>query len=135
MSEVEHPDLHGVRVLVVDDDADNCEVLAAVLELSGARVVTAQSAADALLSFEKEIPHVLISDIGLPGEDGLALLRQVRARSPSQGGNVPAIALTGYTHLEKGAEPAHGFHARLTKPVDFDQVIAAVARALESRAG
>ncbi len=117
-------------MLVVDDDADNCDVMAAMLEHAGASVVTAQSVADALSAFANETPHVFISDISLPGENGFSLLRKVRALPPSRGGNVPAIALTGYTHLEEIDDDVHGFQAQLTKPIDFDQLLAAISRAV-----
>jgi CheY-like chemotaxis protein len=130
MSETDSSALRGIRVLVVDDDADNCEVLAAMLEHCGAHVVTAQSAAEALSAFEIQVPHVLVSDIGLPGEDGFALLRRVRALAPSRGGNVPAIALTGYSHFERVDDDAHGFQAQLTKPIDGDQMLAVISRVL-----
>ncbi len=130
MTEPESSALRGIRVLVVDDDADNCDVLAAMLAHSGADVVTAQSATEALSAFEKQIPHVLVSDIGLPGEDGFALLRRVRALPASRGGNVPAIALTGYSHLERLDGDPHGFQAQLTKPVDVDKMLAALSRAI-----
>lgn len=128
MTETDSSDLRGIRVLVVDDDADNCEVLAAILEHNGARVVTAQSAVDAFSAFEKEVPHVLVSDIGLPGEDGFSLLRRVRALPLSRGGNVPAIALTGYSHLEPMGGDVHGFQSQLTKPIDIDKMLAAILR-------
>jgi|SRR5580692_11196606 CheY-like chemotaxis protein len=128
MTDTDSSDLRGIRVLVVDDDADNCEVLAAMLEHNGAHVVTAQSAAEAFSAFEKEVPHVLVSDIGLPGEDGFALLRRVRALPSSRGGTVPAIALTGYSHLEPVDGDVQGFQAHLTKPIDMDKMLAAVSR-------
>jgi CheY-like chemotaxis protein len=130
MSDRDPSDLRGIRVLVVDDDADNCEVLVAMLEHSGAHVVTACTAADAFSAFEKETPHVLVSDIGLPDEDGFALLRRVRALPSSRGGNVPAIALTGYSHLERMHEDVRGFQAQLTKPINVDQMLAAIAQAV-----
>jgi CheY-like chemotaxis protein len=121
-----------MRVLVVDDDADNCDVLATILEHSGALVTTAQSAADALSLFERQRPDVLISDIGLPGEDGFALLRKVRSLSAARGGNVPAIAITGYASLD-GDQGDHGsgFQAQLTKPVTLDEVLIAISRVVE----
>ena len=100
MSTLERRELRGTRVLVVDDDADNREMLALLLEHSGAVVVTADCAAEALRVLESEPEHersqVLISDIGLPGEDGFSLLRKVRTLTRSRGGDIPAIALTGY---------------------------------------
>jgi CheY-like chemotaxis protein len=131
------PNLAGLCVLVVDDDADNCDVLAAILEHNGAHVVTAQSAADAWRLFEKECPNILISDIGLPDEDGFALLRKVRSLPASRGGNVPAIALTGYSHLEDryasaNANASHSFQAQLTKPIAIESILATVSRVLAS---
>lgn len=129
--ESQSPDLSGLRVLVVDDDVDNCDVLATILEHNGARVVTAQSAADALSAFEKVCPDILISDIGLPDEDGFALLRKVRSLPASRGGNVPAIALTGYSQLEERySSKIDGFQARLIKPVAIESMLATVSRLL-----
>jgi len=79
MSAPDPPHLQGIRVLVVDDDADNREMLTLMLEHGGAIVSTADSADEALKGLETERPQVLISDIGLPGEDGFSLLRRVRA--------------------------------------------------------
>jgi CheY-like chemotaxis protein len=127
-------DLRGARVLVVDDDADNREMLASVLTHSGALVATAESAAEALSVFERERPHVLISDIGLPDEDGCALLRKLRALPIAS--SVPAIALSGYGDPEDCAEASlAGFQAHLTKPVELPIVLATVARMLGSRPG
>jgi CheY-like chemotaxis protein len=119
----------GLRVLVVDDDVDNCEVLAAILEHNGASVSTAQTAAHALKFFQREHPHVLISDIGLPDEDGFALLRRVRSLPPSRGGNIPAIALTGYERGDtRDSEDGCDFQDRLIKPVGVGQLLDAVSR-------
>jgi CheY-like chemotaxis protein len=131
MNELECPDLRGKRVLVVDDDADTREMLAVILESSGAVVATAESAAEALAVCQTTRPDVLISDIGLPGEDGFSLMRRLRALPPSLGGDVPAIALTGYDSDADNTRAARdGFRERLTKPVALDAVLAAVARVL-----
>jgi CheY-like chemotaxis protein len=124
-------DLLGTSVLVVDDDVDNREMLAMTLEHCGARVTTAGSAAEALRAMEKERPQVLISDIGLPGEDGFSLLRQVRALPASRGGTIPAIALSGRGSRMAGGPPhAEGFQVHLVKPVTPEQVLAAIAHVL-----
>jgi CheY-like chemotaxis protein len=125
-------DLRGARVLVVDDDEDNREMLASVLTHSGARVATAENAAEALTAFERERPHILISDIGLPDEDGYNLLRKLRALPVTSGGaDVPAIALSGYGDPEDcAAASLAGFQAHLTKPVELPIVVATVARFL-----
>ncbi|MGD0528631.1 MAG: response regulator [Polyangiaceae bacterium] len=127
MSAPDPPHLQGIRVLVVDDDADNREMLTLMLEHGGAIVSTADSADEALKGLETERPQVLISDIGLPGEDGFSLLRRVRA-TPG-GGNIPAIALTGYGATEFRARGgAELFHAHLTKPIVAEEMLAAITR-------
>jgi CheY-like chemotaxis protein len=126
-------DFQGTRVLVVDDDADNREMLAAVLTHSGALVATADSAAEALVAFERERPHVVISDIGLPDEDGFALLRKLRDPLRTRGSRVPVIALTGYSSRENQTQmDREGFQAHLTKPVELTVMLATVARVLQS---
>ena len=126
-------DLHGAHVLVVDDDADNREMLAIVLQHSGASVAQAESAEEALAAYKQQRPHVVISDIGLPDQDGFTLLRQLRALPAGE--SVPAIALTGYPRPPEGApESAAGFQAHLTKPVDLPVMLSVVARVLRQAA-
>jgi CheY-like chemotaxis protein len=122
--------LGGKLVLVVDDDADNREMLALTLEHFGARVATAGSAAEALLALERELPDVLVSDIGLPGEDGFSLLRRIRELPLARGGGVPAIALTGRSREEGSVSGGEGFDLHLTKPVAPEDVLAAIRRVL-----
>src|SRR6185369_2103265 len=86
-------DLKGVRVLVVDDEADARQLLKAVLERSGADLRIAASSKEALDILNEWRPDVLVSDIGMPGEGGYELIRQVRSRSHNQGGGIPAAAL------------------------------------------
>jgi len=88
--------LAGLRILIVDDDLDSREVLAALLALRAAEVRSAGSVREALEALAEWNPDVLISDIGMPGEDGYDLIREVRLRSADEGGRIPAIALTGY---------------------------------------
>ncbi|MDQ2768610.1 MAG: PAS domain S-box protein, partial [Gemmatimonadota bacterium] len=92
--------LRGVRVLVVDDEEDARELIADALSEAGAEVAMAASAAQAYQLLQADPPHVLISDIGMPDEDGYSLLRRVRALPPEKGGDVPAIALTAYARPE-----------------------------------
>jgi CheY-like chemotaxis protein len=133
MLALETVDLRGTRVLVVDDDADNCEMLATVLTHCGALVATADCVAEALVAFERERPHVVISDIGLPDEDGFTLLRKLRGLLQTHGIRVPAIALTGYASPEDRRQvDREGFQAHLTKPVELDVMLATVARVLQS---
>jgi signal transduction histidine kinase/ActR/RegA family two-component response regulator len=125
--------LAGIRVLVVDDDSDICEVLQFVLESQGAVVTVAASAADALASLERSMPDVLLSDIAMPGESGYDLMRKIVAR---EGGSaLPAAALSAYAQgQDRQAALAAGFQMQLAKPVDAETLIAAVA-ALAGRRG
>ncbi len=121
--------LEGLQVLVVEDDEDTREVLTLGLELYGADVVAVGCAADALGALERDVPDVILSDIGLPDEDGFDLIRRVRRLPPSRGGLVPAIAVTAFTLADDGAEATRaGFQRHFRKPVDtralFDSVIA-----------
>ena len=118
--------LDGVAVLVVEDDADAREVLRLILEIAGAKVEAVGSVQEALRAIDVFRPDVLVSDIGLPDEDGYALIRHVRAREVD-GGHLPAIALTGYVSSEDRARLlAAGFQTYLGKPVDPDTIVAAV---------
>jgi CheY-like chemotaxis protein len=128
MSELHCPALRGKRVLVVDDDADSRDMLAIVLERSGAEVATAESAAEALASFQLHQPHVLLLDLGLPDEDGFSLLRKLR----ELGEEVPAIALTGYGSPEDRDQTRNGgFQAHRVKPVALSDMLDSVARVLQ----
>jgi len=120
--------LGGVRVLVVEDDADARTSLTMLLEKCGARVTAAASASEALAVLERETPDVLVSDIGMAGEDGYALIRRVRARPAALGGQVPAVALTGYVR-EQDAERtrAAGYQSHLPKPVRLADLTATLA--------
>ena len=93
-----HPQavLNGVRVLVVEDHDDTRELVQAALEELGASVETAASGAEALEAFRAGPPHVVVADIGLPEEDGYALMQRIRAFAEADGGAVPAVALTAY---------------------------------------
>ncbi|HEX8072565.1 MAG TPA: PAS domain S-box protein [Pyrinomonadaceae bacterium] len=121
--------LQGRHVLVVDDDADACELLRLTLTKSGARVTIAHTAADALAALAREAPDLLVSDIGLPETDGYALIRAVRARAAQPGGaRLPAVALTAYARPEDRAHAlAAGFHAHIPKPVEPTALVAILA--------
>lgn len=120
--------LDGLKVLVVDDDTDARELLREVLQQRRAHVITASSAREALAAFDAHSPHVLVSDIGMKGEDGYELIRRVRVRAPQDGGRVPALALTAYARTEDRARAlAAGFQMHATKPIEPTQLIAAIA--------
>jgi CheY-like chemotaxis protein len=133
MSELYCPELDGTQVLVVDDDADSREMLALVLERSGARVSMAESASEALGAFLRQRPEVLLLDLGLPDEDGFSLLCKLRALT-SGSGAIPAIALTGYGSPEDREQTRiGGFQAHLVKPVALSDMLDAVVQVLRSR--
>jgi CheY-like chemotaxis protein len=113
------PDLSGLRVLIVDDEPDSLEVLTVILNLYGAQVRTAENSAAALKTFLEWPPDVLLSDIGMPQEDGFSLIGKVRALGPEQGGTIPAAALTAYVREEDRVQAlAAGFQKHISKPVD-----------------
>jgi CheY-like chemotaxis protein len=121
-------DLSGVRILVVDDEADGRELVKRVLVDCGATVFVAGAADEALLLVEREQPQVLVSDIGMPHVDGFELLRRVRALGPAKGGAVPAIALTAFARAEDRTQALHaGFAVHLAKPVEPSELVATVA--------
>jgi signal transduction histidine kinase/CheY-like chemotaxis protein len=121
--------LRGVRVLAVDDNPDTRELVETVLSRGGAEVRSSASAAEALAVLREWRPDVLLSDIGMPHEDGYELIRRVRALDASRGGDVPAAALTAYArHEDRKLTLAAGFQMHMVKPVNPAELIAAVAR-------
>jgi CheY-like chemotaxis protein len=129
-------DLQGIRVLVVDDEADARALLRAVLEERGAAVTTASSAPEAFAALAATRPHVILSDIAMPGEDGYALMRRIRALLPEHGGRTPAIALTAYASADdqKRAFTA-GYQLHVAKPVDAGELAGIVASLADRAAG
>jgi signal transduction histidine kinase/ActR/RegA family two-component response regulator len=126
--------LDGIRVVLVEDDDDGRDVLTIILELAGAKVASARSVREALVVLDTIRPDVIVSDIGMPDEDGFALIRQVRAREAEGGGRMPAIALTGYVYPEDRARLlAAGFQTHLLKPVEAAEIVAAVASLVATR--
>jgi CheY-like chemotaxis protein/anti-sigma regulatory factor (Ser/Thr protein kinase) len=126
------PALNGVRVLIVDDEADSREFLVAALEQCEAKVFAAASVSEALEGVSQFKPDVLVSDIGMPLEDGYSLIRKVRKLSAEQGGEIPAIALTAYARAEDRMRAiAAGFQMHIPKPVEpaeLATVVASLAR-------
>ena len=124
----------GVHVLVVDDDRDAREVLHAVLAQAGAEVTTVASASEALASIDQARPDVLVSDIGLPQEDGYALVRRLRMRREDNGGRTPAIAVTAYAAAaDRERAAASGYDRHLSKPVDARELIRAIESLITPR--
>ncbi|GBE92205.1 hybrid sensor histidine kinase/response regulator [Nostoc cycadae] len=120
--------LEGIKVLVVDDDADTREFLAFFLEQQGAIVTAAHSAHAALESIAQSLPDLLLSDLGMPDVDGYALIRKLRSLPNHQGGQIPAIALTAYAaETTQQLVFAAGFQLHIAKPADPVKLIAAIA--------
>jgi signal transduction histidine kinase len=128
IARLQFPSLQDVRVLVVDDEADSREFLIFLLEEAGAivtAVTSAKAALEVLASFK---PNVLVSDIGMPREDGYRLIRQVRSLPINQGGNVPAIAVTAYAGAKNRDDAiAAGFQVHLAKPIQPADLVTAIA--------
>ncbi|WP_460207445.1 hybrid sensor histidine kinase/response regulator [Scytonema sp. NUACC21] len=123
----EPSDLNGVKVLVVDDEVDTRELIAFILEQSGAEVTQVASATQALQAITEFQPNVLVSDIGMPEVDGYMLIRQIRAMPPELGGKIPAIALTAYAgEMDSQQAIAAGFQQHIAKPVEPATLVAAV---------
>jgi CheY-like chemotaxis protein len=125
------PSLAGLDVLIVDDDDDGRDAVRAVLEQRGAKVRAAASVDDALLAFEAATPDVLVSDIGMPGEDGYDLIRLVRRLEAVRGRHIPAIALTAYAAAEDRRRTLHaGYDSYVAKPVAASAFVPLIASLL-----
>jgi len=119
--------LNDVRILVVDDEAQASEMFAAILERAGASVVTAGSAKEALALLQAQSPHVLLSDIEMPSEDGYALVQKARALHGARG-RLLAIAVTAYARPEDRRRSLEaGFDWHVSKPVDPFELVSAIA--------
>jgi len=120
--------LDGLRVLVVDDESDAREILSTMFQQCGAQVNTAASSSQALEVLTKWRPDVLVSDIGMPDEDGYSLISKVRDLAPDRGGRTPAVALTGYSSAEDRLRLlSAGYQIHITKPFELDALAAVVA--------
>ncbi|MBD2448952.1 response regulator [Nostoc sp. FACHB-152] len=125
--------LHGIQVLVVDDDTDTRDFVAFVVEQAGAKVITATSARQALQVLTQYQPDMLLSDIGMPEMDGYMLMQQIRALPKEQGGKIPAIALTAYAgELDEKQALKVGFQKHISKPVEPDNLIMAINKLLST---
>lgn len=120
--------LAGLTILVVEDDDDSRFYITTVLEADGANVVAVPSAVAALKVLPELQPDVLISDIGMPGEDGYSLIRKIRVLKPNIGGRVLAIALTAYGDRESCLHALEsGFQTHVSKPVGSEELVEIVA--------
>lgn len=141
------PELRGIRILIVDDEPDSRDMLSVALSQSGAEVTSAGSVREAMLKFRAEPPNILVSDLGMPGEDGFDLIRQVRALENSKqsvnteapktatrlAGHIPAIALTAYARDEDRSRClVSGFQRHIAKPIEPSSLVNAVAELMQT---
>ena len=121
------PELRGLRVLLVEDEADSREFVVQMLQSCGSVVTAAADADEALRALGRETPDLLVSDIGLPGTDGFQLMRTIRELPDDRGGRVPAIALSAYTRaVDRTTALTAGFHSHVPKPVDAQELLAVI---------
>ncbi|MGA9997950.1 MAG: ATP-binding protein [Pyrinomonadaceae bacterium] len=122
------PLLNDIRVLLVDDDADTLAMLDRLIAQCGAEIITARSAAEALNIIESSKVDVLVSDIGMPEEDGYTLIRKVREMEQERGGRLPAVALTAYAMAEDRLRAlSSGFQAHVSKPIEPNELLMVLA--------
>jgi CheY-like chemotaxis protein len=121
-------EISGIRILIVDDEADALSLMRRLLEDGRAKVYTANSANEGLLVIEKERPDILISDIGMPGLDGYDLVKELRRKPVDKGGATPAIAVTAYARSEDRTRAIlAGFQHHVTKPVSPAELLAIIS--------
>jgi len=129
-------DLTGVKVLAVDDEGDTREFLRAALEQYGASVISAGAAAEAWQLLQTHRPDVLLSDVGMPDEDGFTLIRRIRSLPPDQGGEIPAAALTAYAREGDRLQAlAAGFQMHIPKPIEPIQLLTVITKLIHATKG
>lgn len=126
-------DLSGIQVFVIEDNEDSCQLLREVLMYCGALVHICTTTEAALAQLAQFLPSVILCDLALPGADGFAFIRALRALPPARGGQLPAIAISA--HYEDFARPEAlrlGFNEFLRKPLNLDQLCGTIARLLRT---
>jgi signal transduction histidine kinase/DNA-binding response OmpR family regulator len=128
--------LQGLRVLVVDDEADARDLLTTILRRCGSDVRCSESAAAAFQAFSEWDPDVLVSDIGMPNEDGYSLIKRLRQMNSDRAQKIPAVALTAYATDEDRLRALEaGFHTHVAKPIEPEIFVSSIASVLKSAAG
>jgi signal transduction histidine kinase/CheY-like chemotaxis protein len=124
LSPADEKHLEGIHLLIVEDDEDSREMLRIMFKQYDMRITAVASAAEGFAAVKQNQPDILISDVGLPGEDGYSLIRKVRALAPAKAAQIPAIALTGYASLQDRERALEaGYQEHLAKPVDIDELL------------
>ena len=122
------PELNGLKVLIVDDEDDARDWIGSLLEHCKVEVMTASSAAQALEMIRTHRPDIMVSDIGMPGEDGYSLIKKLRALAPADGGRTPALALTAYARMEDRTRAmVAGFNMHIAKPIEPAELLITIA--------
>ncbi|WP_445630547.1 ATP-binding protein [Nostoc sp. DSM 114167] len=125
--------LNGLQILVVDDNADTRELIAFILEKSGGQVTAVSSVGEALEALERLKPDVLVSDIGMPDEDGYSLIRKVRVQETEQGEKILAVALTAFAREEEHKLALEaGFQVHVSKPIEPEELVKVVANLIKN---
>jgi CheY-like chemotaxis protein len=123
------PDLKGTKILAVDDEADARGLLKALFEQCGAEVMTAGSAEEAMTMLEEHAPDVLVSDIGMPGEDGYSLIQRIRESNNASYRRIPAVALTAFARTEDRFRALQaGYNMHVPKPVEPAELALVISR-------
>ena len=119
--------LQGISILVVEDDDDTRELLKVLLETQGGAVTATPSVQEALLSYDRSRPSVIVADIGMPDYNGYTLISRVRSRDRERGTIVPAIALTAFTTaIDRDTVLSAGFQVHMPKPFEPSQLISVI---------
>jgi CheY-like chemotaxis protein len=123
--------LDGLKILVVDDDPDTRDLVTTILTRCGSEVRCSESAAEALRAFQEFSPDLLVSDIGMPDEDGYGLIRKLRKLKSKRARQIPALALTAYaTDEDRSLALSAGFQMHLPKPIEPENLVSSIAAAL-----
>lgn len=121
------PKLTNVSILVVDDDADVCDLLTLLFMRAGAEVRAASRAADALALFAQSKPDIIVSDIAMPEVDGYSFMRQIRSRTGDDGGQIPAVAITARSGANDRIRALRaGYQSYVPKPIDQEEMLTVV---------
>src|SRR5260221_1972142 len=127
-------DLYGLKILVVDDDKDTLELLEWVLKRAGAEVTAVASAQQAMEALQRDRPTILVSDIAMPEEDGLSLMRRIRALPKERGGRIPAVALTAHSLVQDRLHSLRAaFQSHLPKPLVPEELVQLVTSIVHLR--